>query len=353
MKSVAFISWTLLGGGAERVIVLLSNELVARGYNVKILLTGPRKISIKLDDRVEVISDEFVSAVRISRLIHRFLFLLRQLRSSTADCIISFCADVNVFVLFVNLFCQKKIVVSERADPHAKSWIIQKLMRVFYNFADLVVTQTPDVEEWFPPRIRKKCRVIPNPVGKDLPEPYNGLRSKKIVSSGRLIPTKNFPMLIDAFERIIRDYPDYTLEIFGDGSEHEALQNHVLSKNISDNVIFHAFTENLFGELLDASVYAFASDSEGMPNAVLEALALGIPTVCTDCPIGGPRMMINDHKNGILVPVGDVDALYLAIKELLDNPLLMQKFSLEGQLLRDAFSVKKITDLWLEQLGAI
>ena len=343
----------LLGGGAETVIVILANELIECGFEVKILLAGQKNVSSALDPRVVIICDDYIPTGRGSRLVHRFIFLVKQIKSIHTDVFVSFCANINVFVLMANLFSQKRVVVSERADPNAHSFLLQKLIRFLYRFSNAVVTQVPDVSAWFPHSVSEKCIMIPNPIRKDLPEVYQGVRRKKIATSGRMIPEKNLLMLLKAFEILHKDYPDYTLEFFGDGSERQTLQEYVLINNLIDSVIFHDFTENLIKEISDASVFAFSSNSEGMPNSVLEALAMGIPTVSTDCPIGGPRMMITDHENGLLVPVGDVNALYRAMEELLQDTVLAKKLSSRGVLLRDTFSVKKITNQWIELLEKV
>ena len=168
---------------------------------------------------------------------------------------------------------------------------------------------------YYPESIRKKGVVIPNPIAVDNPSTVNsGEENNRVIAAGRLHKQKNFPLLIRAFAAFSKDFPNYSLDIFGEGEEREALQKIVKNLSLTDKVFLKGKTDALFDEFLKSTIYVSSSDYEGISNSMLEAMAAGLPTICTDCPCGGARATIKDGVNGLLVPVGDEDALADALK---------------------------------------
>ena len=155
-------------------------------------------------------------------------------------------------------------------------------------------------------------------------------------------------MLIDAFEIFHREFCDYKLDLYGDGSEKDRIKAYVKKKDMDGCVSIHPFVNNIHEQIEDASIFALASNYEGLSNSMIEALALGIPSVVTDCPCGGARMVINNYKNGILVPVGDVNAMAKAMKNIASDSELAKKMSEEAINIRNKLSAKKIANEWME-----
>ena len=163
----------------------------------------------------------------------------------------------------------------------------------------------------------------------------------------RIEPQKNLKLLINAFAKVLSEFPEYTLDIYGEGSEKETLKEYVKKLGIDEKVIFHNFSVNIHQEILKAAVFVSSSDFEGISNSMLEAMAIGIPTICTDCPPGGARATIRNEENGILVPVGSVEELTTAIKKVLSSEELMKKLSINSSKIKEELNVKNIAEKWL------
>ena len=186
------------------------------------------------------------------------------------------------------------------------------------------------------------------PIKENLPERFTGQRKHEIVNFCRLNKQKNIPLLIDAFELLKREYPNYKLRIYGRGEEKDYLISYIKEKELESSVFFEDFATDIHERIVDAAMFAFTSDYEGLSNSMIEAMAIGLPCVCTDCAGGGARMMIQDHVNGILVPVGDVHAVYKGMKEIIEHPELAEKLSKEASKVREQLSINKIADQWEE-----
>jgi glycosyltransferase involved in cell wall biosynthesis len=183
-------------------------------------------------------------------------------------------------------------------------------MKYLYKKADGFVFQTEDAAKYFEGIIKCDSKIIPNPINpKFIKEPYKGEREKNIVTVGRLESQKNQKMLIEAFGKIESKYPEYSLLIYGDGSKKEELQDLIKEKGLENKVILKGKIDDVENVIDKAKMFVLSSDYEGMPNALMEAMALGLPCISTDCPCGGPRYLMENGKSGLLVPVGNSDAM--------------------------------------------
>lgn len=177
-----------------------------------------------------------------------------------------------------------------------------------------------------------------------------GVSPPVIVTASRLNKQKNLGMLIEAFSKISSDHPEYTLEIFGRGDEEENLRRKAEEYSVANKVIFKGFSNNIYEDIKDCSVYVCSSDYEGISNALLEALGMGLPTISTDCPVGGSKMLIENDVNGILVGVGDVEALSYQIERLICSPDLAQKLSENAVSVRDKYASESIAQMWIDNM---
>ena len=253
-------------------------------------------------------------------------------------------------IVFAALFVKNKVVISDRNDPTRRpSGKFKQAIRNFaFKQADVLVLQTEDVQKYYMEKINRKGVVIPNPINPQIPERYTGMRRNVIVTASRLNKQKNLPLLLRAFARIEKEYPQYVLEIYGRGEEEDYLKNYAQELGVADKVIFKGFSNNLYEDIRDCAVYVCSSDYEGISNSLIEALGLGLPTISTDCPVGGSRMLIRHQENGLLIPVGDEDALCEQLKTVIENPDLAESMSRNACAVKERFCAELIGQRWLD-----
>lgn len=322
-KTLMFYINAINGGGAERVIIQLAHHFANSGYN-SILVTSFRdpKFEYEVPNNVRRISieDVEVQQSRIKRNITRIVALRRICNDVKPIAIISFMGEPNFRAIIATLGMRVKRIVSVRNDPnHEYRGLLGKVLgKVILPTADGCVFQTPDAQAWFPKRLQKRSEVILNDVREEF---FSIERSpqKQVVSVGRLSKQKNYHLLIEAFSLIANKHEDYQLNIYGAGVLFEELQKLINSLNMENHIKLCGATTDVSAVLKSASLFVLSSDHEGMPNCLMEALAAGVPSISTDCPCGGPRMLINDNENGILVPVNDVETMAEKIDYMLSN----------------------------------
>lgn len=350
-KKILFVNNSLSNGGAERVMTILANEFCRRGYLTDMLILNSKaQETYVLDGRINRIYFDSNGA-RGARFVIKWLNLIRQQqKQKNYAAIISFMMVNNVLTLLAGIGLGQKIIVSERCDPRVlkDNGIVFRIgEQIIYPFAHRIVFQTEDVRELYKKSIKRRSVVIPNPVNPDMPLQCRFEdREKKVVSVGRLSVQKNYPMLLKAFARFSQHCPEYVLEIYGKGELEEELKLLVGRLGIAEKTMFQGFVENVDDCIRKARMFVMSSDFEGISNTMIEAMAMGIPTICTDCPVGGAKMMIESEKNGILVPVGNVNALYEAMVRLAEDGLFAEKIGNAALKVKEKFSISKIADLW-------
>ena len=230
-ERIMFIIPSLGSGGAERVITTIANNMAQSGYEICIILTANNQINYHLHDGVLLVKldceNKYGHLKTMKRFIYRIIDIRNAIKTSNSDVIISFMSENNIDVCLATRGLNVPVIVSERNDPSIDpASRIKQIMRKFaYYRADGFVFQTPDAQAYFSTRIQNKSCIIFNPLTSQLPKPYTGIRDKRIVAVGRLHKQKNFPLLIDAFSEFVLRYPEYILEIYGEGPEEVHLQN--------------------------------------------------------------------------------------------------------------------------------
>lgn len=398
-KKVIVAISKLRGGGAERVASLLANEFNKNELEVEFLLTSSREdeiINRDLEDKIPItcLRSNFVRQGLIEKLYYKVLrvfsslfckgFEVLKLRVPVCFAYLSFVAEYHreikalklklkndpeaIVVAFlqptipITLLAAKglpnKIIISERGDPKRlmKKRYGYGFIKKYYDRADKAVFQTDDAKNTYPQNIAQKGTVIFNPIKENLPVAFNGKRNKNITTFCRISKQKNLPVLVRAFADVHNSFPEYRLRIIGDTSNADDIEalNQTKAKikkyKIEDFVDFVPFSKNVHAEILEDALYVNSSDYEGMSNAMLEAMAIGLPTICTDCPIGGAAAVISDGENGLLTPVGDSKALAKAIIKVLSQPELAKKLSQNAVKIREELSLQKISEQWMEIL---
>lgn len=250
------------------------------------------------------------------------------------------------------LFTRVKHIVSERNSPShfAGKWITKTMSRFFMRLADGYVFQTNEARNFYSCSKKKYSVVIPNPLFDTYTEnlPKDFMSRRLIVTTGRLNRQKNHPLLFEAFAKVVAKYPDYRLVVYGEGRERSYDEEYIKNLGISDKVSLPGSTQSVKDALYASSIYILSSDFEGMPNSLMEAMAVGLPCISTDCPCGGPHELINDGINGLLVPVGDVDSLTNAILSLIETPCKAEFISKNALNIRNTHSKETICRKWFD-----
>ena len=163
---------------------------------------------------------------------------------------------------------------------------------------------------------------------------------------------KNRSMAFKAFKLFLQHHPNHKLVIVGDDSN-EKEKELIKELDISQNVIFKGKDNNWHKKYASSEMFVLTSDFEGMPNALLEACALQIPCISTNCPCGGPEEILECGKNGMLVEINDHNGLAVAMETLSSNPLLRNEYSDNSKGVAEKYNPSKIGNLWIEYLKSL
>ena len=352
-KRVLLVIHSLASGGAERQISQLADELVDKGIEVHLVTWGN---SVKPDF---YILDQRVYRHKLNRGAHTLslfqrlmsgisvIFAIRQLiKTIEPDCVLSFIDISNVLTLIAASGYPTRVVVSERIDPRVNDTIglgWRMLRIVTYQRANLIVAQTSAVADWMALRWHVYTAVIPNFLRK-LPEPATN-RDLCLISVGRIVPQKGFDLSIRAFADIIERHPGWHYVILGEGPNRDELLELCAQLGVSGRVSFLGVIDDVGFWLSRASIAVQPSRFEGFPNAVMEAMAMGLATISCDCP-SGPSDLIEHMQNGVLVPVNDQDALATEMDRFMSDPALRHSIGTSATAIRETLSSPRILALW-------
>lgn len=333
---ILFCINSLVKGGAERVISNLANYFIGDNQVAIMTLTN-EEIKYELDKKINIIKLDKHKTIKnglirkitfLPKNIRRIFLMRKKIDEVNPDIIISFLPQTSFLVLYNKKFNNKKVIVSVRNDPKIeyKSYIYKILMKKLYPAADGFVFQTSEAKEYFNNILTCESEIIPNPVNPIFfCKPYDGHRKKNIVSVGRLEEQKNFELLIDAFSLISKKYNEYKLIIFGEGSKRKSLEKKIENLNLTSKVFLPGVENNIKEKIYDSAMFVMTSDFEGMPNALMEAMALGIPVISTDCPCGGPRELIVNEYNGILIEKGNLEDTQKGMEKIITDEKFAEK----------------------------
>lgn len=329
MKRITFVIGGMTRGGAERVISILANQYVSLGWKVDIVMLLLDKVEYKLDKNIRLINMTCKKNKRFFQILRWLDSFRKYVVKSEPDIIVSFVARINLIVLFSTIGINRKIVISERNDPamDGRSVIVDFATKVLYKRATRIIFQTERALNYFPKELQKNGVIIPNPISVQAEALLQC--NHKIVSVGRLAPQKNQKMLIDAFSEVSRKYPEYTLWIYGEGELREELEQEIQNKNLQSRVFLPGNTPNIHESIADAEIFVLSSDYEGLSNALLEAMMMGLPCISTDC--AGSDEYIRNGDNGILVPVGDTVKIAEAMIMFIEDKELREKIGKRGK----------------------
>ena len=320
---ILFFTGAMGRGGAERVVSILSDHYAKKGWDVKIATVLHSQIEYSLNPDVEVVDLSHPKGIKIG-LFQTLSKIRNFVDAEKPDVIVSFMAQICLVVGLALKKTSAKLIMSERIDPSQvnRNLVYRKLLDKMYGKADVIVFQTKRAKNYFNDKIKKKGVIIANPI-KVYAE--TDMSKHRLVTAGRMTGQKNHKMLISAFAKVHKNHPEYSLTIYGDGPLRCELEGQIRDLGLEEAVKLPGVATDLHQQIADAEIFALSSDFEGLSNALLEAMMMGFPVVSTDC--AGSDEIIENMKNGILIPVGDEDALVRAIETLLDDPALRKALS--------------------------
>jgi len=363
MRKILFHLNCFEQGGAERVVSNLVNQLVHEDYEIVVATEWYGEVEFALDPKVRRIHvglqkrDE--NKNRLTKIKLRFQYLRELIREEKPDLLIAFTRRPNYRALIASIGTKVPVVPAVRQDPKSyyNSMEDKLLIPVLYRRAAGCVFQTQEQMSYFPDSLQKRSRIILNPVNdKYLNVPKPEVREKTVVQSGRLVDFKNQAMLLKAFIQVHEKHPDYSLKIYGgdsfDGTK-ELLESIIRENHAEGYMKLMGASDSLEKELPKSSVYAFSSDYEGMPNALLEAMTLGMPVVATDCPCGGPRTVIENEINGLLIPTGDQTAMEEGINRLIEDREFAERLGENARRISERIEGKAVLAQWQDYIEEI
>ena len=372
-------------GGAERVVSLLANEFVKDGVDVVIATEWYSEEEYDLESKVRRVHAGLSKAQEDSSRVAKQWFRIANLRKvlvdEKPDVLLSFCVKANYRAMMAVTGLRIPVIVSVRNDPKIDyvGKVNHLMNKLFLNRAAGCVFQTQEAQEFFDEVLQKKSQIICNPVNEKYLKAKREVPAKKIVCVGRLVAQKNQMLLVNAFEKILEKYPDYHLYLYGDGSDDECkeeLLKYVENKAVSilehpnveaskkkiaakeelklkDHIHFMGLSSTLEKDMADAAMFVLPSNYEGMPNALMEAMALGVPVISTDCPCGGSRYWIEPKVTGQLVPVRDVDAMAQAMEYYILNPKQAEVMGVKARERLQEATVDKVFEQWKQYIAKI
>ncbi len=362
---IAFYISDMDKGGAQRVVVNLMKDFLRRGDEVLLITTRKGKREYELPEGIQRVYTEVPDKRlgredllgRIGNFFLRIHLIRKALKKGKPDSTVSFMGKTNLMLLLASRFLPGKFFVSVRATPSEEynTKLLAFMAQTCFCMADGVILQTEPSISYFNKRIQKKVSVLPNPLNTQFLRPvYEGEREKEIVAVGRIDENKNHRMIVEAYKRMLSMHPElkeYRLVIYGDGELRSTLikENEGLKEG---SISFPGLITDVPAAIEKASLYILSSDTEGMPNSLMEAMALGLPVISTDCPCGGPATLIKDGENGRLVPVRDTERLSEVMALVLSSEDAGKAMGLKASEIQKTCDPAVVTAMWREVLCA-
>lgn len=347
---IIIICGTLESGGAERVISILSKPFADNFDKVTIITWRDAPLFYKIDTRVSIVSLPLLA--RSNKILKKILSFRKFIKDSKPNIILSFLTIFNLLTLLSLIGVNIPIIVAERNDPRfIKGGLFVKILRyILYHKATGILCQTDSIKQYFKGALSRKTKIIYNPI--TIPEEKIGKalfteKKKRIVSVGRLHPQKNHLLLINSFLLFHKSHPEYTLTIYGTGNLKEGLQKYIDSVGLSKVINLAGEQKSINELILDADAFVMTSDYEGMPNALIEAMCLGLP--CISTKVSGAVDLIKHNKNGLLV-----DRVASKISEtialVVDNNITAKKLGSQACKIYNELRTEYISKIWIDYI---
>jgi GalNAc-alpha-(1->4)-GalNAc-alpha-(1->3)-diNAcBac-PP-undecaprenol alpha-1,4-N-acetyl-D-galactosaminyltransferase len=358
---VTLVIYAMGLGGAQRVMSILANYWATHGWEVTLITLSSKPSFYHLEDRVKLVqlgiigdSPNFLTILRTGW--RRMGILRAAIVASQPDVVIAFLNTVNVLTLIATWNLKIPVIVSEHSYPAFPDvhhcW--QALMTATYRYADLVTLLTESALKFYPCDRGYRSIVMPNPVITPVAEIATTqlVPSPTLIAIGRLHSVKGFDLAIAAFAKLRDKHPDWHLTILGEGPNRAELEELRSKLQLTDCVHFLGQVQNVNAYLHQADIFVLSSRFEGFPMALCEAMACGLPVVATDC-LSGPREIITDGVDGMLVAMEDVDALANGMDILMSDPAKRQQLARAAPQILDRFGLERVMNMWAEAIDGV
>lgn len=358
MKKIVIVREMLkAGGGGCTMILWLANQL-KKYYDFTFIFIYEDCVDKDLicDFKVEYLTNRFPQKWlnRLKFVTIDYVALMRTLNKLNPDIVISFGNSSLWEMALAKKFFNYKMLVSERRDPNSNRSLEERFIYQCYKLVDSVVFQSEGARQIFINSHLKRSSVIPNPVNIPNFEWKLSNTDLSIANVARLeLVAKRQDLLIEAMTIIVKKYPKATLHLYGDGEDKIQIQEMIQEKQLKNNVFLHGNVRNVKEQLLKHRVFAFSSDYEGVPNALLEAMSVGMPVVSTDCSPGGAKMLLGSNEYGLLVSRGDSKAIADAVIAYLENEKLAESFGNKARNSCERFTEDNISEMWRKEIDYI
>ena len=353
MKLLFYID-SMQKGGANRVMANLKDFFANSGYDVVLvndILSENRDLEYPLNPLVKRVILDVQNTSRAFSNLKRIAKLRELIKTENPECVVSFMGPPNIRMLLASAFLKCRTVVSVRNDPtkeYGSNWIKRVFANVLFMLANGCVFQTEDAALYFNRWVKNRSRVIMNPVDESFYSVSRSDTPRNIVTVGRFYPQKNHKLLIDAFAKIADEFPEENLIIYGEGPLREEMEKQIADLQLTNRIFLPGSTSRVPEVLSEAKLFVLSSDFEGMPNALMEAMAVGVPVISTDCPCGGPRALIKSESQGRLVSCGDTEALSNSMKSILNSQRVQKELSIGAKEKAEDFIPKRVFLEWEE-----
>lgn len=346
---ISFFIGSLSRGGAERVISILANDYCARGWDVDVVLMLKNVVDYPLDEGIRIVDITGHSSNYLKNAPHWAMSIRKYLKDRKPDRVVSFAGRINALVLTATVGMKQTIIVSERNDPKHDGrgkgmlWYCNRI----YHRADKIVFQNTYEKSCFDKSLEDRGCIIPNPIA------VNALKEDTqemvIATAGRLGPQKNQAMLVRAMAQVHEKYPEVKCRIYGEGSLRETLQQQIRELGLNNTVTLEGNVSDIHQRLAKCGIFVMTSNFEGLSNALIEAMMMGLPCITTNFP--GVDELITNGENGLMIPLDDHAALAQQIERLLADPEFAKVLGRNAKEYAQRFKAEVVLQQWHEVIG--
>ena len=377
MKLVYIYSEITIKGGTDKVIVAKANYFVRHGYEVTVITEAQmgRALAFPLDPRVKHIDMglDFNSQYACGMLKRAYIYkslmckyrrrLTHVLQEEKADIVITTVGRGLDFVTDIH-DGSRKIAEAHTTKAHLRSlhlmeqrggfyrlmakYMRRKMCRKVAQLDAIVLLTDQDAANWSE---AKRTVVIPNSLP-SFPSASAALQNKRVIMVGRYNDAKGYDYLIPAWEKVHQRHPDWVLDVYGSGELHDQVVGWIAERHLEKSIVLHEPTSEIMEKYMESSICVLSSRYEGFSMVLVEAMSCGVPCVSFDCP-HGPRTIIANGEDGLLVDYLNVDALADGLCKLMEDEKLRMRLGENARKSVLRYSEERVMGLWTNLFNSL